>query len=115
MRGSRRIAAWAGVAVCLAASTLALDARAHGPTVKLSYSRVTPERLVIRAGQTVHFHNASRTARTFTLRAEDGSIESPPLPRGEGWHHTFEEPGTFVFTAVERERLRCTIVVAESE
>ena len=96
-------------------TTVASTAFAHGPTVRLAYDRVTPEKVAIYAGQTIHFHNASRTARTFTLRAEDGSFESPPLERGEGWHHQFDSPGTVVFVVVEYPRLGGTIVIAEAE
>lgn len=90
----------------------AMPAGAHGPTVRLAYDGVRPPRLAIRAGQVVHFVNASTTPRTFTLVADDGSFESPPLPRGEGWHHKFEEPGTHDLHVKEHPDLRSSIVVA---
>ena len=36
-------------------------ALAHGDTIRLSYARVQPERLVVVAGTTVHFHNANQS------------------------------------------------------
>ena len=90
----------------------ATPAGAHGPTMRLAYDGVRPPQLAIRAGQTVHFVNASTTPRTFTLVADDSSFESPPLPRGEGWHHTFEAPGTYEIHVKEHPSLRASIVVA---
>ena len=74
----------------LAAALLltAAPAAAHGPSVKLSYGRVSPPQLGIRAGDTVHFHNHSTTPRTFTVRGADGAFERDPItgarraPRG---------------------------------
>lgn len=102
----------AALAAALAALLAAVPAGAHGPTVRLAYDGLRPSQLAIRAGQTVHFHNASTTPRTFTLIADDGSIESPPLARGEGWHYTFETPGTHALHVKEHPNLRATILVA---
>ena len=94
---------------------LAGAAAAHGPSVKLSYGSVSPPRLVIRAGDTVHFHNHSTTPRTFTVRGAGGSFESPAMARGEGWHHTFEEPCSFAYGVVEFPNMQGAIVVAPAE
>jgi plastocyanin len=104
-------------AACLFACALLLaaDALAHGPSVRLSYGRVTPERLVIRAGQTVHFHNASSTPRSFTVKAEADAFESPTLARGEGWHHEFAEAGSFPYAVAEFPDMRGVVVVAPAE
>ena len=99
-------------AFALAAAT---PASAHGPSVRLSYGRVAPETIAIRAGEVVHFQNDSATPRTFTLRFETGTIESPPLARGEGWHHEFPEPGRFPFAVAEHPDMRGTVVVAPIE
>lgn len=88
---------------------------AHGPSVKLSYGRVTPPQLAIRAGDTVHFHNHSTTPRTFTVRGAEGSFEGPPLPRGEGWHHTFEEAGRYDYAIVEMPGMKGTILVGPGQ
>ena len=95
--------------------TIGAVASAHGPTVQLSYGRVSPERLVIRAGETVHFHNRSTTARTYTVRGEDDAFTSPPLARGEGWHHEFPEPGSFAFVISEFPDMKGRVVVAPAE
>jgi plastocyanin len=99
-------------ALLLAAATWPSAAAAHGPSVDLSYGRVTPERLAIHAGDTVHFHNHSTMPRTFTVRGADGAFESPPLGRGGDWHHTFEEPGSYAWSVVEFPDMRGTVVVA---
>ena len=94
---------------------LGAEALAHGPSVRLSYNRVAPTQLAIRAGQTVHFLNASATPRSFTLQAEDGSFESPPLARGEGWHYEFTKAGSFPFGVAEFSDMRGVIIVAPAE
>jgi plastocyanin len=101
--------------VVLCCLLLGVEALAHGPTVRLSYNSVAPEQLVIRAGQTVHFVNASATPRSFTLQAEDGSFESPALDRGEGWHYEFPEAGSFQFGVAEFSDMRGVIIVAPAE
>ena len=110
-RRTRRAAAL----LAATAALLALPAAAHGPTLRLAYDGLKPARLAIRVGQTVHFHNASTTPRTFTVQADDGSFESPPLPRGEGWHHTFESSGAFDLHVKEHPKLRATIFVAPED
>lgn len=101
------------VGICLAlALSAATGAAAHGPTVQLTRSKVAPPQLALSAGEVVHFHNASTTPRTFTVRAEDGSFESPPLARGEGWHHAFDVPGRHPFFVVEKPDLRGEVLVA---
>ena len=94
---------------------LAGAAAAHGPSVRLSYGKVAPPQLAVRAGQTVHFQNASATPRTFTVQAEDGAFESPPLARGEGWHHEFTEPGSFPWAVAEFPDMTGRVIVAPAE
>jgi len=94
---------------------LAGAASAHGPSVRLSYGRVAPPQLAIRAGQTVHFHNASATPRTFTVQALGGAFESPPLARGEGWHHEFTEPGSYPYAVAEFPDMQGLLIVAPAD
>jgi plastocyanin len=93
----------------------AAAASAHGPTVRLSYGRVAPESISIRAGEVVHFHNESATPRTFTVRSDTGAFASPPLARAEGWHHEFPEPGRYPYSVIEYPDMRGTVVVAPPE
>ena len=72
-------------------------ALAHGDTIRLSYARVQPERLVVFAGTTVHFHNANQSGAPCTVIVEEAKAQSPVLGRAEGWHYTFENAGTFSF------------------
>lgn len=104
---------WLGLA--LLGLVLGAPALAHGPSMRITYDGVRPAQLVIRAGQTVHFHNASTTARSFTVVADDQSFESPTLARGEGWHHTFEEAGEFPFHLAEVPERTGLVVVAPAE
>lgn len=101
----------------LIATMLALagPAAAHGPTVRVSWSGVKPGKITVRAGATVHFHNANSSGSPCTLVAEDGSFESPTLGRAEGWHHVFAKPGTFTYHVKEMTSARGTIVVVGSE
>ena len=101
--------AWA-FALGLASATSA--ALAHGPTVRVAYSGVRPSTLSIEAGSTVHFVNSNASGGICTVVAEDGSFESPPMGRSEGWHYTFEEPGTYRFRVKEMSGKSGTIVVA---
>jgi len=100
------------IAVALA---LAGHAAAHGATVRVSWSGVKPEKITVRAGATVHFHNANASGSPCTLVADDGSFESPTLGRAEGWHHVFGEPGTFTYHVKEMSDARGTIVVVGAE
>ena len=92
---------------------LAAPAWAHGPTLSGTYSKMRPQQLSIRAGDTVHFRNANSSDMTATFVAEDGHFESPALTRGEGWHFTFETPGVYEVKLAENGDNRATIVVGE--
>jgi plastocyanin len=107
-----RLSLLAGLALALAA---AQPAAAHGPSVRITYDGLRPAQILIAAGQTLHFHNGSTTARTFTLVADDGSFESPALPRGEGWHHTFEAAGRFGYHVLEYPDRKGTVIVVPDE
>lgn len=84
---------------------------AHGATVRLSYGRVSPPQIAIHAGEVVHFENASATPRTFTVKGDEGSFESPPLGRGEDWHHKFPKAGEYKFTVAEFPEMQGEVVV----
>ena len=106
---------WLPLALAALALAGAQPATAHGPSVKLSYEGMRPTEIVIAAGQTIHFQNVSSTARTFTLVADDGSFESPSMPRGEGWHHTFETAGRFTYFVRENPDRKGVVTVAPAE
>jgi plastocyanin len=105
MRRALRVAA-----VLLGAAAPAL---AHGPTVRVAWAGVQPPALTVEAGATVHFHNANSGAGACTLVADDGAFRSPPLARGEGWHHTFATAGRFAFHVEEYPSARGEVVVVE--
>jgi plastocyanin len=104
-----------GLALALGSTLgLAAPAAAHGPTVRVTWSAVKPAKLTIRVGDTVHFTNATASGSPCTVVADDGSFTSPTLGRAEGWHHTFEKPGTFVYHVQEMSSARGTVVVVGS-
>lgn len=104
----RRIALAALVSLVLLGAGPAL---AHGATVRLSYGRVSPPKIAIHAGDKVHFENASATPRTFTVKGDGGSFESPPLARGQDWHHEFEKAGDYKFSVAEFPEMQGEVVV----
>ena len=43
---------------------------------------------------------------------EGGTLESPPLEKpGDGWHYTFEEPGTYHVFVKQHPKAKAKIVV----
>jgi plastocyanin len=86
-------------------------AMAHGDTVRVSYASVAPERLVVKVGTTVHFHNANASGAPCTIVFADGTTKSPALGRAEGWHHTFDEPGEYDFQLAEYPSRKGVVVV----
>lgn len=88
-------------------------ATAHGPTVRVSYKGIQPERLVVEVGQTVHFHNANSSGAPCTIVAEGGAFVSPTLGRAEGYHYTFEELGTVQYKIQEFPGVTGRVTVVE--
>jgi plastocyanin len=96
---SMKMTLWVAIGTLFSLILLANPERAlaHGDTIRLSYARVQPERLVVVAGTTVHFHNANQSGAPCTVVIDEGKAQSPILGRAEGWHYTFENAGTFSF------------------
>ena len=63
----------------------------------------------------MHFQNTNGSAGTCTLVGDEGAFESPPLARGEGWHHRFDAPGRFPFRVSEMPSRRGVILVLPRE
>ena len=87
-------------------------ALAHGDTIRVSYARVQPERLVVIAGTTVHFHNANQSGAPCTVVIGEGEAKRPALGRADGWHYTFETAGTFSFFIEEFPSRSGTVIVS---
>lgn len=103
-------------AIVALAFGLAGSAQAHGPTVKVTATGFEPVLLNLFEGTTVHFTNAiagsDAGAEGIVVGDEAGRFESPPITAaGDGWHHTFEEQGTFVIRVVGRPERTMRIVV----
>lgn len=96
---SIKIAIWVAIGALFSLALLADTERAlaHGDTIRLSYARIQPERLVVVEGTTVHFHNANQSGAPCTVIVEEPKARSPILGRAEGWHYTFARAGSFSF------------------
>jgi plastocyanin len=100
------------------------DARAHGPTIKISHDALSPSLLNLYVGTTVHFSNTVEMpgGHVVVIKAinvtgavevdEAESIESPGLEKpGDGWHYTFDEEGTFDLYIKQHPTAKARIVV----
>lgn len=93
-------------------SLLALPAQAHGPTIEISHSEMKPPLLNLFVGTTVHFSNTVAMPGGHVVVDEGGTLESPPLEKpGDGWHYTFEEPGTYNVFVKQHPMAKAKIVV----
>lgn len=92
---------------------LAPAAWGHGVTVEIDGDRVTPSEVTVPAGTTIHFHNLPATPGRRTIVAVDGSFRSPGLSQGEGWHHTFLQPGIHSFYLREHPGTTGKVIVVE--
>jgi plastocyanin len=91
---------------------LAGAASAHGPTVKISHSEMTPPLLNLYVGTTVHFSNTVAMPGGHVVVDEAGTLESPPLEKpGDGWHYTFEKEGTYEIYIKQHPKAKTRIVV----
>ncbi len=100
----------AALVVALSVPTVAL---AHGVIVNVGHNRISPAEVTISAGGIVHFHNQDEMPGGHTIVADDGSFESSGLAKGEDWHHTFPEPGTYTYHIKEHPTATGKIVVVE--
>jgi len=91
----------------------AAPARAHGPTVEIRASGLTPALLNLFEGTTVHFSSTIEApAGLVVLVDEAGAIRSPRLAKpGDGWHYTFERSGRYSIRLEGRPEAKMTIVV----
>lgn len=85
---------------------------AHGPTVQITHTAMKPALLNLHVGTTVHFNNAESMPGGHTVVDHGGTLESPPLgPVGDGWHYTFETPGTYELFIQQHPAAHMRIVV----
>lgn len=99
----------------LAASLFFLQASvtwAHGPTIEISHSELKPGLLNLFVGTTVHFSNTVSMPGGHVVVDEGGTLESPPLEKpGDGWHYTFDKPGTYDIYVKQHPTAKARIVV----
>jgi plastocyanin len=105
---SRTVRLVSVVTLSLFAAALAF---AHGPGISIAHNKVEPAKLKIPVGQVVHFTNLVPMPGGHTIVADDGSFQSPPLNKGDGWHHTFEEPGIYGYHIKQHPKVKGTIIV----
>ena len=87
--------------------------------IKIEALRVKPEELTIKMGDTVIWKNNDKFEEGgvfHQLVAYKKEFRGPRFFRGEQFQHTFNTPGTFVYTDLiykERESMRGIIIVEE--
>jgi len=87
-------------------------ASAHGPTIEVSHSELTPTLLNLFVGTTVHFNNTVSMPGGHVIVDESGTIKSPALLEpGDGWHYRFDEVGTFELYIEQHPTAKARIVV----
>jgi len=57
----------------------------------------SPALLTLHVDETVVFINHALPARSYTLKADDGSFSSPPIPTGRQWTISFHTPGSHAY------------------
>jgi plastocyanin len=91
---------------------LASTAAAHGPTIEITHQEMKPALLNLFVGTTVHFANTVTMPGGHVVVDEGGTFESPPLEKpGDGWHYTFEKPGTYEVYLKQHPKTRARINV----
>ncbi len=88
------------------------NASAHGPTIEVSHSELSPPLLNLFVGTTVHFNNTVAMPGGHVIVDASGTIKSPPLEApGDGWHYTFEKEGTFELHIEQHPSAKARIVI----
>jgi plastocyanin len=93
--------------ICFAYSFFALLPVAHSKTIPLTVQidgsaqppGFSPALLTFHINETVVFINHALPASSYTLKADDGSFSSPPIPTGGQWSLTFHTPGSHTYRA----------------
>ena len=67
------------------------------------------QRVEVRAGTTVEWHNDDPLGHTVT--ADDGSFTSPLIAPGQAWRHSFDRPGTYSFHCTPHPFMTGVVVV----
>lgn len=114
LAGRCGIAAFAAVFAIafVAVFVLAPAARAHGPTVEIGEAGLKPVLLNLFVGTTVHFANTIHAPEGLVVVDEGGSFESPRLRApGDGWHYTFEQPGSHTIRIAGRPEATMRVVI----
>ncbi|MGD2082619.1 MAG: cupredoxin family copper-binding protein [Chromatiales bacterium] len=78
--------------------------------VTISGMRFAPSTLRIEAGETVRWEQQDRMPH-IVKSATAGGFESKRLSAGEGFSHTFEEPGTYEYYCSIHPSMRGSVVV----
>ena len=76
--------------------TLASDAKAAQNTVRMQRIAFDPKRIEVAQGSTVAWRNDDQVVHT--VRASNGSWESPQIPPGGTYTHVFAQPGRYEIT-----------------
>lgn len=96
--------------VAVAALTATPSAvRAAEHAVQIGDDAFNPGTMTVAVGDTITWTNADSSPHTVT--AEDGSFDSGNLDEGQGFAHTFTEPGTYEYRCDYHSDMTATVVV----
>lgn len=84
-----------GLAGALAAPALFAS---EGVEVRIADYRFQPERLSIKAGNTVRWVNDEKRTTHSVLFPAEGGLESERLFPGDSWQRRFDKPGRYSYT-----------------
>ena len=104
MRRSLALAA----AIGLLAAPLAVLAET---VVQVGHNRLEPADIMVKAGETVKFHNQDSMPGGHTIVSDEGKFSSPPLAKDESWTHTFDEAGSFPYHIEQHPSAKGTVTV----
>ncbi|WP_406660972.1 hypothetical protein V7O66_00150 [Methanolobus sp. ZRKC3] len=72
---------------------------------------VTPELIEIDAGEMVTWRNLQRPKFPFVLVSDDGLWDDQTIYYGKVFSYTFDEPGIYTFSVVNKPSIKVTVVV----
>ena len=79
-------------------------------TVSIKSMKFSPDRIEIRAGDSVIWTNADD--RDHTVTAKDGSFKSGNLSKGDTFSHQFTKSGKFNYACSYHPRMKAVVVVS---
>lgn len=85
---------WRALALALAL----VFASAHAAEVRIKDYKFVPERITVRAGESVKWMNDEKRASHSVWFKNEGLPDSDRMLPGDSWERRFDKPGTFRYT-----------------